>query len=186
MSDPSTPNENEAVQAPAAEEPELFPAVASVVLSVILFALSLLALNEALGWPRRARGVPLIVLTPVIPIMAIVVGREIRSLVLVLRQRKDHQERPAETTAETRPEADADPQQGTEFTPFLWLGVFAGLLVTLGALIGLTAFSVLFLKVRGESWRLSIVYALVAPAVLYFLFTVLLGVRTYQGWLGFF
>lgn len=72
-----------------------------------------------------------------------------------------------------------------EVEGLIWFGVLIALFLSLGFMIGMPLFMLIFLRLYGrESWVMSIALTVGTMIVLYLMFIDFLGVRTYPGMLG--
>lgn len=189
MTEPATPSGDaraadgtEAVSEPAESAQSPWVASVGAGLAVLLLLVMVTALGVALSWPRQARQLPALILLAALPVAILVCVREVRTLLATLRPRRAAIAEPsAVPTEESAGESDS---VRAELQPLVWLAVFTVLIFTLGALLGMGAFALLFLRVRGERWKLSVAYSVIMPLALYAVFTGLLGINVYAGLLG--
>lgn len=166
---------------------ERWQATFNVVVAIVFFGVFAAAVIAATGYNPSGRRVPILLLTPMTVLSFAMVLTEYRRLRAVRAEHEAWDLR-AEPAAEGQDAAeaddDADPSGRHDIYAVLWLAVFTVLVVALGALLGTFVFSLIFLTRRGETKKMTLIYAVSVPIVLHVIFGVLLNVRSYRGFLG--
>jgi hypothetical protein len=149
-----------------------------------LLALGLAGLVPVFGWTLQARLPVLIGLIPLILCMTLVLGMEVKGLLDTHRRHRGADAPASAGDPDASGVADEPAAPANALMPLVWLAAFAAAVVGLGTLLGTAVFTLVFLMVRKEGVVLAIVYAVAAPVVLWAVFSLLLDVRTYSGWVG--
>jgi len=139
------------------------------VFAVVLFALLILLLITALGYPFKAAIFPLITVSVALILLgSLILPREI----LALRQKGED----AEVT-------EAEETRGKYLSVVLWLIVTQVMLWLLGFLATVFLLPLLYLRRSGEKWPLFVGLPLASVIFFYVVFSLLLETPLYEGYL---
>ena len=123
----------------------------------------------ALGYPPKARFMPLLVSVPATVLCLAQLAIDVRR---GLRESADGGGLSAEAIA----------QRPREVKMFLWLGAFFVGILAFGFLYGTPVLILAFLRFgERESWTVSLVAAVASVAVIYFVFAQMLGLILFEG-----
>ena len=138
-------------------------------ISLVMIALFAGAIYFSQGLPSSAAFMPMLVSVP--------------GLILCLFQFALDFKNTPKAAAKTVPEAK-DATQKSEFTMIVWLVVFSATILLFGFLVGGPILVIIFVRfASGDSWRNAAFAGLGTYAVLFSIFTWLLELQLYQGYI---
>jgi hypothetical protein len=138
----------------------------------LLLALSVFFV-DALGYPNRARVLPMIIIILAVILLIGQLGKTLRT--------GDSAGSENDISIEA---ADASTPKRHPLTPLLvpaWIALLALFVWLLGLVIALPLFTFMYIKMQGERWMWAISLSLLMLAVVYIGFGYLLGVVLYEG-----
>lgn len=126
----------------------------------------------ATGYNSKARRMPLVVGIPGVVLSGVEAARQ------TLRKRKPNLN---ETGVIEQEKVIASDEKKKILRSIGWMFLIVGLIWIFGFIIGLPLFSMIFMKAKKESWKMSIAITLVGVGVMYFLFWKALEMDLYRG-----
>jgi hypothetical protein len=148
-----------------------------IILSIFFLAFFIMLTVISLGYSAKSRRLPLIVGIPGIALACVEVYR---------RSIKRPPSAPRRKGARGAHEADEEDDAGTvDFRKAAamigWVALLVVMIWIFGFLVTIPSYTLLFMKVRKESWLASILFAGIGFAALYVLFIVALHIELYPG-----
>ena len=147
------------------------------ILSLFFLGFFVMLVLISLTYSPKARRLPLIVGIPGVALAAVEVYRR-----TIKRSTREPQPAVSPDEKETEEEGQGltdDPRKVAGMIG--WVVLLVGMIWILGFLVTIPAYTLLFMKVRRESWTASLLFAGIGFAALYVLFIVTLNIELYPG-----
>ncbi len=155
------------------------------ILTLVFLAFFVGLIAISMTYSPNARRMPLTVMIPGALLCVVVLVKQVRSM-----------KAPAEEGQEDKPADEKASGAGSSaktrkmFVMFGWMILLVGMIWTVGFLVTIPVYTILFMRSLKESWRLSLIFGVVGFIVLYYLFVVGLSMELYPGiiyqiWMGY-
>ena len=147
------------------------------ILSLFFLGFFVILTIISLTYSPKARRLPLIVGIPGVALAVVEVYRR-----TIKRSTREPQPAVSPDEKETEEEGQGltdDPRKVAGMIG--WVVLLVGMIWILGFLVTIPAYTLLFMKVRRESWTASLLFAGIGFAALYVLFIVTLNIELYPG-----